>query len=108
MLQSIQAAKVVNALNSGELESWQGLNQKISLKRPGDTRWGSHFDTLINLRLMFSSVVDVLEIISDDNMSEHKGSATNLLCVLGEFDFAFKMHLMIDILGITNELSKLL
>ncbi|RWR84890.1 Dimer_Tnp_hAT domain-containing protein/DUF4371 domain-containing protein [Cinnamomum micranthum f. kanehirae] len=108
MLQNIQAAKVVDALNSGELESGRGLNQKTSLKRPGDTRWGSHFDTLINLIHMFSSMVDVLEIISDDNMSEHKGSATNLLCVLGDFDFAFKMHLMRDILGITNELSKLL
>ncbi|RWR76195.1 zinc finger MYM-type protein 1-like protein [Cinnamomum micranthum f. kanehirae] len=108
MLQNIQAAKVVDALNSSELESGRGLNQKTSLKRPGDTRWGSHFDTLINLIHMFSSVVDVLEIISDDNMSEHKGSATNLLCVLGDFDFAFKMHLMTDILGITNELSKLL
>ncbi|RWR94735.1 Dimer_Tnp_hAT domain-containing protein/DUF4371 domain-containing protein [Cinnamomum micranthum f. kanehirae] len=108
MLQNIQAAKVVDALNSGELESGRGLNQKTSLKRPGDTRWGSHLDTLINLIYMFSSVVDVLEIISDDNMSEHKGSATNLLCVLGDFDFGFKMHLMRDILGIINELSKLL
>ncbi|RWR72680.1 zinc finger MYM-type protein 1-like protein [Cinnamomum micranthum f. kanehirae] len=108
MLQNIQAAKVVDALNSGELESERGLNQKTSFKRPGDTCWGSHFDTLINLIHMFSSMVGVLEIISDDNMSEHKGSATNLLCVLGDFDFAFKMHLMRDILGITNELSKLL
>ena len=108
MLQNIQAAKVVDALDLGELESGQGLNQKTSLKRPGDTRWGSHFDTLINLRLMFSSVVDVLEIISDDNTSEHKGSATNLLSVLNDFDFAFKMQLMRDILGITNALSKLL
>ena len=74
----------------------------------GDTRWGSHHDTLINLLLMFSSVVDVLEIMSDDNTSEHNGSATNLLSVLDGFDFVFKMHLMRDILGITNELSKLL
>ncbi|RWR82286.1 zinc finger MYM-type protein 1-like protein [Cinnamomum micranthum f. kanehirae] len=108
MLQNIQAAKVVDALDSGELESGRGLNQKTSLKRPGDTRWGSHHDTLINLLLMFSSVVDVLEIISDDSTSEHKGSATNLLSVLDDFDFAFKLHLMRDILGITNELSKLL
>ncbi|RWR86299.1 Dimer_Tnp_hAT domain-containing protein/DUF4371 domain-containing protein [Cinnamomum micranthum f. kanehirae] len=107
MLQNIQAAKV-DALDSGELESGRGLNQKTTLKRPGDTRWGSHHDTLINLLLMFSSVVDVLEIISNNNMSEHKGSATNLLSVLDDFDFAFKLHLMRDILGITNDLSKLL
>ncbi|RWR73421.1 Dimer_Tnp_hAT domain-containing protein/DUF4371 domain-containing protein [Cinnamomum micranthum f. kanehirae] len=105
MLQNIQAAKVVDALDSGELESGRGLNQKTSLKGPGDTRWGSHHDTLINLLLMFSSVIDVLEIISDDNTSEHKGSATNLLSVLDDFDFAFKLHLMRDIVAITNELS---
>ncbi|RWR85620.1 Dimer_Tnp_hAT domain-containing protein/DUF4371 domain-containing protein [Cinnamomum micranthum f. kanehirae] len=108
MLQNIQATKVVDALDSGELESGRGLNQKTSPKRPRDTRWGSHHDTLINLLLMFFSVVDVLEIISDDNISEHKGSATNLLSVLDDFDFAFKLHLMRDILGITNDLLMLL
>ena len=97
MLQNIQAAKVVDALDSGKLDSRRGLNQKTGLKRQGDTRWGSHHDTLINLLLMFSSVVDVLEIISDDNTSEHKGSATNLLSVLDDFDFSFKIHLMRDI-----------
>ena len=37
MLQKIQAAKVVEALNTGELESGQGLNQNTSLKRSRDT-----------------------------------------------------------------------
>ena len=108
MLKHIQAAKVAEALDNGELESGRGLNQETSLKRPGDTRWGSHYDTLLNLILMFSSVVDVLEIISEDHTSEHMGFACNLMLQLESFDFVFKMHLMRDLLGITDELSKTL
>ena len=108
MLKHIQVAKVAEALDIGELESGRGLNQETSLKRPGDTRWGSHYDTLLNLILMFFSVVDVLEIISEDHTSEHMGFACNLMLQLESFDFVFKMHLMRDLLGITDELSKTL
>ena len=41
-LRNAQLAKITEALNLGELESGQGLNQETSLKRAGDTRWGSH------------------------------------------------------------------
>ena len=57
MLRNIQAATIVDALKSGELESGQCLNQETSLKQPRDARWGSHYGSLINLILMFSSVV---------------------------------------------------
>jgi hypothetical protein len=40
-----------------ELRSGQGLNQETNLKRAGDTRWGSHYGTIINLILMFSASV---------------------------------------------------
>ena len=49
--------------------SGQGLNQETNLKRPGDTRWGSYYGTILNLILMFSAVVDVLEIIEESQMS---------------------------------------
>ena len=57
---------------------------------------------------MFSSVIDVLEIVLKDDTSEHVGTVGNLLHLLEPFDFAFKMHLMRNVLGITNELSKAL
>ena len=37
------------------------MNQEINLKRAGDKGWGSHYMTLINLIVMFSSEIDVLE-----------------------------------------------
>ena len=47
---------------------WRGLNQKTTLKRAGDTRWGSSYGTLINLIGLFSSVFDVLLVIEEDGM----------------------------------------
>ncbi|XP_065637376.1 uncharacterized protein LOC112007673 [Quercus suber] len=67
-LRNAQLAKITEALNLGELESGQGLNQETSLKRAGDTRWGSHYRTILNLILMFSSTVDVLEMIEKDSL----------------------------------------
>ncbi|XP_028061118.1 zinc finger MYM-type protein 1-like [Camellia sinensis] len=55
-----QATKVAEALNTGNLSSGQGLNQETNLKRAGDTRWGSHYGTLVSLASMFSTVIDVL------------------------------------------------
>nr|XP_023908720.1 zinc finger MYM-type protein 1-like [Quercus suber] len=67
-LRNAQLAKITEASNLGELESGQGLNQETSLKRAGDTCWGSHYRTILNLILMFSSTVDVLEMIEKDSL----------------------------------------
>ena len=55
---------------------------------------------------MFSSIIDVLEIIVEDGISlEQRCKASDLLDSIQSFDFAFNLHLMKNILGITNELS---
>jgi hypothetical protein len=41
----------------GEIRSKQGLNQETSLKRTGDTHWRSHYRTILNLILMFSTSI---------------------------------------------------
>ncbi|XP_028109289.1 uncharacterized protein LOC114307990 [Camellia sinensis] len=104
-----QAAKVVEALNTGELSSGQGLNQETNLKRTGDTRWGSHYGTLVSLASMFSTVIDVLEMISEDGSnSEQRAEANVLLDSIQSFEFVFNLHLMKIILAITSELSQAL
>ncbi|CAI0479229.1 unnamed protein product [Linum tenue] len=100
------AAKVVEALCCGELETGRGLNQEVGLKRPCDTRWGSHFDTLLNLPVIYSSVIDCLDIIKSEAKGEAKGEAYVTLMCIKTFDFAFILHVMIKVLAITNELSK--
>ncbi|CAN1121598.1 Zinc finger MYM-type protein 1 [Linum perenne] len=100
-----QAAKVAAALANGELETGRGLNQEMSLKRPCETRWGSHFETLVNLASIFSSVIEVLDDMLHEGTSETKAVAYDTLLKLQSFSFAFMLNLMIKVLAITNELS---
>ena len=67
-----------------------------------DTRWGSHYGTLLRLINMFSAVIEVFEIIVEDDSNSEE--ATNLLVSMQSFNFVFSLHLMRTILGITNEL----
>ena len=64
-----QYARIIEGLQNGEMFSEQGLNQETFLKRYGDTRWGSHYVTIIRLLIMFSLVLNVLEIIREDEMN---------------------------------------
>ena len=58
---------------------------------------------------MFSSVVDLFDMISKDGINaEQRGEANVLLDLLQPFEFVFNLHLMSSILGITNELSQTL
>ncbi|GMP55078.1 hypothetical protein CsSME_00020009 [Camellia sinensis var. sinensis] len=74
-----QAAKVAEALNNRELSSGQGLNQETNLKRARDTRWGSHYGTLVSLASMFSTVINVLEMISEDGSNSEQRAEANVL-----------------------------
>ena len=109
MLREKHSANTFEALNNGELSSGRGLNQETMIKRPGDTRWGSHYITLVRCISMFSSICEVLEIIIDDGSnSEQKYEAKVLMNSIQSFDFVFHVHLMKTILGITNDLSQVL
>ncbi|XP_052114108.1 uncharacterized protein LOC110278421 [Arachis duranensis] len=109
MLRDSQMTKTIEALKSGEISSGRGLNQETALKRDGDTRWGSHYGTILRLISLFPSVVNVLEYVEEDgNNSEQRAEACHLLNVIQSFEFIFNFHLMKNILGITNELSQAL
>ncbi|TQE12157.1 hypothetical protein C1H46_002227 [Malus baccata] len=74
-----QQAKVMEAIQNYKLPSGQGLNQETSLKRASDTRWGSHYGTLVSLINMFSSVIEVLEMLVDDGVSLDLRGEANIL-----------------------------
>ncbi|GAV90762.1 LOW QUALITY PROTEIN: Dimer_Tnp_hAT domain-containing protein/DUF4371 domain-containing protein, partial [Cephalotus follicularis] len=108
-LRDKHAERVLKALENNGLVTGKGLNQEIGFKCPGDTRWGSHYGTLINLIIIFPDIIGVLDIITvDGSNSEHRGEACALMEALQCFDFVFCLHLMHDTLGITNELSQAL
>ncbi|KAJ6926867.1 zinc finger MYM-type protein 1-like [Populus alba x Populus x berolinensis] len=104
-----QYARIIEGLENGEISSGRGLNQETSLRRYGDTRWGSHYITIIRLLAMFSSVLDVLEIIREDGMnSEQRTEAIVLTGIMESFNFVFMLHCLRRILAVTNELSQAL
>jgi len=63
----------VEALQNNEIFTGCGLNQELNLKRPGDTHWSSHYGAIISLILMFSSIINAVEdIVEDDLYSKHR------------------------------------
>ena len=101
--------KLVEQLDSGTIFSGRGKNQEISLARPGDTRWGTHHKTLARLMIMWSSVLEVLENISEDGTDgEKKTTASGLIQRMESFEFVFILLLMIRVLGMTQDLSQCL
>ncbi|CAN1136662.1 Zinc finger MYM-type protein 1 [Linum perenne] len=103
IIRQTQANKIEEAIALGELETGRGLNQEIGMKRPSDTRWGSHFATLVNLENLFSTLVHTLQNLEGDRKATAQASV--VLIQLEDFEFAFMMKLMIEVLSITNELS---
>jgi hypothetical protein len=81
----------------------------VNLKRPGDTRWSSHYGAITNLIIMFSSIIEAVEdIVKDGLYSEQRAEANILIQSLQTSEFAFNLHLIKNVLGITNELSQAL
>ena len=51
---------------------------------------------------MFSVVVDVFEIIEEDDISDQKVEIQSIIRPILSFEFVFTLHLMKNILEITN------
>ena len=101
--------KVKEGISNGEIKTGTGLNQEISLQKPGNTRWGSHYKTLLQLGQLFSFVVEVLEYIQDEGSNSTKRQqAYGILKYFDTFDFVFYLQLMLFVLGLTENLSKAL
>ncbi|XP_042031554.1 uncharacterized protein LOC121778295 [Salvia splendens] len=97
---------MVEMIEKGEISSGKGLNQETSLHRPGDTRWGSHYITIVRLTSMWPSIVKVLETVFEDGVDpEIGGKSKGLLQKMENFDFVFLMMLMKRLLGMTDALS---
>ncbi|XP_070036030.1 uncharacterized protein [Nicotiana tomentosiformis] len=105
-LRESQAEKVQEALDMGELETGRGLNQELGLARAADTCWDSHYKSFKNFISMFGSIIDVLDtIVVDARTLEERAKAKGYLSSCQTFEVAFMLHLMRDVLGITNELN---
>lgn len=101
-----QAEKIVEAMSLGEIENGRGLHQENTLQRANDTRWSSHCKALVNIGILFPSIIYVLRHVMRDGVSaDQKGEAKGLLTWLSCFDFSFTSIMMKNILRITNTLA---
>uniref|UniRef100_A0A2N9FWH9 TTF-type domain-containing protein n=1 Tax=Fagus sylvatica TaxID=28930 RepID=A0A2N9FWH9_FAGSY len=75
-LQATQAEQIENMIASNEIETGRGLNQSCTLQRAGDTRWGSHFQSISSLIKMFDATCSVLYTISKEGANyQQRGDA---------------------------------
>ncbi|XP_040381762.1 zinc finger MYM-type protein 1-like [Oryza brachyantha] len=109
MIRDINYELVQKALGCGLLETGTRLNQELSLQRPGDTRWSSHYKTLKSLVDLFPTAMKVLEYVEEgDREDKNRSQAFGLQVYFQSFDFVFYLHLMLTVLTITNSLSLIL
>ncbi|XP_023764860.3 uncharacterized protein LOC111913372 [Lactuca sativa] len=109
MLPEAQAQKVSQAFDDGQLESGKGLNQELSLGRPGDTRWGSHYKLTVNVISLYPVIREVLDKIGDVSSSTDDWLKVDVVGYLPEsFDFIFMIHLMKTIFDDANDLNNAL
>lgn len=105
-----QAADIAREIELGELDTGRGENQMVSLQRPGDTRWSSHYKSILSLKKMFGATVNVLRSIANDRSVTRysRGDAGGALRIIVTFDFVFILHMMEKIMKITDVLCQTL
>uniref|UniRef100_A0A2N9ELF0 TTF-type domain-containing protein n=1 Tax=Fagus sylvatica TaxID=28930 RepID=A0A2N9ELF0_FAGSY len=108
-LQATQAEQIENMIASNEIETGRGLNQSCTLQRVEDTRWGSHFQSISSLIKMFDATCSILYTISKEGANyQQRGDAEGAYKVLTSFEFIFILHMMKEIMGITDILCQVL
>ncbi|XP_023765318.1 uncharacterized protein LOC111913839 [Lactuca sativa] len=106
-LQDAQIAEISHLIEVDEIESGKGKNQIRTLQRPGDTRWSSHFKSICSLMRLFGpSCVVLTDIATKGSTSSQKGDAIFALKHAMSFDFVIVLHMMKDIMGITDKLCQ--
>lgn len=94
-LQAAQSKEIANLLETGEIVSGKGKNQVGTVKRAGDTRWSSHFNSICSLISMYEATCTVLKIIAKDAKKfAQRANADSSYNYLKSFDFIFILHLM--------------
>jgi hypothetical protein len=106
-LHDAQMVELARLLAIDDIETGKGGNQICSLRRPGETRWGSHFGSISALAEMFNVVSLVLQnIAADSSVSANRADRDTSFSYLTSFEFIFILCMMRDILEITEYLDQ--
>ncbi|KAH1073882.1 hypothetical protein J1N35_026210 [Gossypium stocksii] len=108
-LQKAQATEITRLVSINELATGTGMNQIGTLQRPGETRWSSHLNSVTSLLKTYNATSTVLENLKNtaSNYSQ-RGDAHNAYNRLRSFEFIFILHIMKEVLGITDNLCQAL
>ncbi|XP_066334069.1 uncharacterized protein [Miscanthus floridulus] len=108
-LHDAQMVELARLLAVDELETGQGENQIRSLRRPGDTRWGSHLGSISSLMNMFKAVSSVLQNLATDlTTGANRADGDTSFKYLTSFEFVFVLCMMREMLEITEQLGQAL
>ena len=108
-LRAFQAATIEHLVDIGEIETSKWVNQVSGLQRPGDNKWGSYFKSICSLIKLYGATCLVLENIALDGSTYSQcGDAAFSFKLLISFDFAFILHIMKDVMWITDMLCQAL
>ena len=80
----------------------------VTLQRPGDTHWGSHYKSVSNLIKLFSPTCEVLLKIMAEGNSSQKVEVESTYEVLISFEFVFILHFVNETMRITDKLCQAL
>ncbi|KAI8533307.1 hypothetical protein RHMOL_Rhmol11G0287100 [Rhododendron molle] len=107
-LKLAQESDIEHLLAMNEIESGSGLNQISTLQRPADTRWSSHLRSISSFIKLFSLTCVVLLNVQAEGNSSQRGEAKFAYEEITAFDFVFMLHLMKEIMLITDSLCQAL
>jgi hypothetical protein len=76
--------------------------------RPSDTRWSSHFSSVCSLLRLYKPAFLVLKAIASSKGASPsaRGKAAGSVKLMMSFDFVFILHVMKELMGITDLLCK--
>ncbi|XP_058775476.1 uncharacterized protein LOC131649734 [Vicia villosa] len=108
-LQDAILEEISNLLEIGELDSGKGQNQIGTLKRAGDTRWSSHFSSVRSMIDLHNPTCVVLNDIRKNGRSyATRGDANAAYKFMKSFEFTLILHMMRELMGITDRLCQAL
>lgn len=89
ILREKHTIRILEALQTSEFKNGKGMNQELALKRSRDTPWSSQFNALVNLIIMYASLIEVIETIEEREYAEKRSEATSILIQMRCFEFYF-------------------
>ncbi|XP_016178785.1 uncharacterized protein LOC107621265 [Arachis ipaensis] len=107
-LRVAQANNVANLIANDQIVTGSELNQIGTLQRAGDTRWGSHLNSVRSLLCMFDATCEVLEKSTEEGNFSTRGDASAAYDAITSFEFVFVLHLMRNILEVSHDLCQAL